>query len=260
MKRLTERLLAARTRLAFWRKPAAPAVATGANTAETPAAPTASPSLPAEAQANAATAADTPATAAPAAPADAAGLAPSRLARWLDRLRRRTAHSAATEALTPAGQEGGEADAADRPASSRRMLAMLARKSVWMPAVGVAVLALTGTLGAMLWQAGQRNAALQARLAASEKTLAPTRPAPATQPAPAVTAPKPVESSPVESSPVESSPREPRIADAGTARPVKSAPAGGDCDIGSREGVTLHLKDCIDAFNQGRAGTGRGSR
>lgn len=252
MKRLTERLLAARTRLAFWRKPAAPAVATGANTAETPAAPTASPSLPAEAQANAATAADTPATAAP---ADAAGLAPSRLARWLDRLRRRTAHSAATEALTPAGQKGGEADAADRPASSRRMLAMLARKSVWMPAVGVAVLALTGTLGAMLWQAGQRNAALQARLAASEKTLAPPRPAPATQPAPAVAAPKPVESSPVESSP-----REPRIADAGTARPVKSAPAGGDCDIGSREGVTLHLKDCIDAFNQGRAGTGRGSR
>ena len=162
-----------------------------------------------------------------------------------------------TAADTPVA--AAPADATD-PAPSHHVLAMLARKSVWMPAVGVAVLALTGTLGAMLWQAGQRNAALQARLAASEKTLAPTRPAPATQPAPAVTAPKPVESSPVESSPVESSPLEPRIADAGTARPVKSAPAGGECDIGSREGVTLHLKDCIDAFNQGRARAGHGSR
>ncbi|MFN3751807.1 MAG: hypothetical protein ACK4SR_10570 [Thiobacillus sp.] len=245
---MTERLLAARVRLAFWRKPAAPAVATGANTAETPEAPTASPSLSAEARAGDATAAETSVTAAP----DEARLAPppSRLARWLGRLRQRAANTASLEALTPAGHEGEDADAADRPAPSRRVLAMLARKSVWMPAAGLAVLALIGTLGAMLWQAGQRNAALQARLEASEKKLAPARSAPAARPDPAKAAPRPVESSPVES----------RIAGAGTVTPAKSAPAGGDCDIGGREGVTLHLKDCIDAFNQGRAGAGRGSR
>lgn len=240
MKRLTERLLAARVRLTFWRKPAASAAA---------------PSLPSESQVGEATADETPVTAAP---YDATSLAPpppSRLARWLGRLRRRTAGTAATEALTPAGQAGGDASAAARPGPSRRVLAVLSRKPVWMSAVGVALLALIGTLGVMLWQTGQHNAALQARLVASEKTLAPTRPAPATQPAPAVAAPKPVESSPVESSPLE-----PRIADADTARPVKSAPTGGECDIGSREGVTLHLKDCIEAFNQGRARAGHGSR
>lgn len=151
------------------------------------------------------------------------------------------------------------ADATD-PAPSHHVLAMLARKSVWVPAVGLAVLALIGTLGAMLWQAGQRNAALQARLDASEKRLAPARPAPATRPVPAVAAPSPAAPSPAESSPAKSTPAEPRIADAGPAAPAKPAPAGGECDIGSREGVTLHLKDCIDAFNQGRARAGHGSR
>ncbi|MFZ5575751.1 MAG: hypothetical protein ACOY5S_11175 [Pseudomonadota bacterium] len=244
---MTERLLAARARLTFWRRPAAPAVATGANAAETPAAPTASPPPPAESQAGAAAAADTPVTAAP---ADATDPAPSRLVRWLARLRRRPAGTAATEAHTPAGQEGEDAGMAARPAPSRRVLAVLARKPVWMSAVGVAVLALIGTLGVMLWQAGQRNAALQARLAASEKRLAPAGPAPATRQAPAVAAPTPAESTPAE----------PRIADAGPVAPAKPAPAGGECDIGSREGVTLHLKDCIDAFNQGRARAGHASR
>lgn len=242
------------TKLAFWRKTPAVEAASAepdARDATEPDAPEADEASPEAAPAPDGTATAVPEAAAPAreslanAAADATEAPASRpalLARLLGRLRRRPAEAAADEATdeAPASadrarDEADEADDEAPPARMRRMRAMLARRGVWIPAAGVAGLALVGTLGVMLWQSGQQNAALQARLKATEKQLEQARPAPTANRNAAAAGPRP---------------GAPPAVPAGTAGAATPVSSGGDCDIGSAEGVSLRLKDCIDAFNR----------
>lgn len=252
MKRLTERLSAVFTRLAFWRKSAAPADADAATDeapapnavaaktpppADTPgliedtAAQGAAPLAAApQALASAAEASTAPST-------DTAGLAPtppSLFARLLARLRPPPAAKSVNNA--PAGDEADAAETDPPPRRAQRLFALLSKKIVWIPAASLALLALVGTLGALLWQSGQDRAALEARLKAAEQKLEQA----ATAPAPATTTP----SAPPAPADTESAATAARTA---ASRPVL---AGSDCDINDVEGVSLRLKDCIDAFNQ----------
>ncbi|MEW5967509.1 MAG: hypothetical protein AB1720_11060 [Pseudomonadota bacterium] len=185
--------------------------------------------------------------------ADAPDARPSLLARLLGRLRRRpvdTTADAATDATPASGShtrdEADEADGEAPPSRMRRMRAVLARKVIWIPAAGVAGLALVGTLGLMLWQSGQQNAALEARLKATEKQLQQARPAPAGKQNAAA--------------PGQPEPGAQPAGAVGAAVAATPPQSGGDCDIGSAEGVSLRLKDCIDAFNQETARAGPATR
>lgn len=268
MKRLTQLFSPALARLAFWRKPGP----TDTDPAEALAEPVAAEPRPAPADEAAegpaqqpgwaarlwqrfrrrpspATdeAAETAETAAPAAavdetpatPDDAEAPPPSFLARLTRRLRRRPQAEAADADEAPAeaphatrDETEAEAEAAP-PSRMRRLLAALSRKRVWIPAASVAVLALFGTLGAMLWQSGQENAALQARLQQAEQTLKQTAPSqPGLRKAPSAATPPTGSIAAV--APV----------------PIRSTASGADCDISSAASVAQQLKGCIDAFNQ----------
>lgn len=274
MKRLTERLSAALARLAFWRTPAAPTDAADAAPDEAPApealpaetpvpadapkliedaatqtdAPQADEALAAEPQAPAAAAETSTASASDA--AEPEPIPPSLFTRLLARLRPRPAieptEDAPADLPPPSRDEADAAESEPPPARARRLIALLSKKVVWIPAASLALFALVGTLGALLWQSGQDRAALEAKLKAAEQQLEQTaRPA------------LPVTTQPV---------APPADADAETtAAATRSAAArpllaGGDCDINNAEGVSLRLKDCIDAFNQEAAAPARSAR
>lgn len=229
MNRLFTRIPAALTALAFWRKPAAaqaetPLPATlaahddgqeliGATEPEAAARSSATP----DASANG---------------AEAAGLEPAPppfVARLIAKLRRPKAESA--DGASPGA--GDEADAAEPP--PRRGIAMLSRRIVWIPATGFALLAVVGTLAALLWQSDREQAALEAKLKAIEQEL--ERAAPAAVPKAAVDTAPPTKAAP----------------QAGTAPSPPLTVAGGDCDLSDLESVSVRLKDCIDAFNDATA-------
>lgn len=175
--------------------------------------------------------------------APAAAASPSLFARLAARLRRQPApaedaEQAAMEEVAPdtiaAAEDAADADGATSPRGLRKLLAILSRKRVWIPAAGVALLTVFGGLGAMLWQSSQQNAALQAKLQEAEKQL--------DRASPAAGMPKPLPAT-------SSRPAGPLVANAQTAGP-DSAMSGADCDISNAESVAQRLKACIDAFNQ----------
>lgn len=186
MKRLTERLSAARARLAFRRAPASPANA-GAT-------------LPVP---------DAPAL---------AGV------------------SGAIEDTPPQGR--------------RRPSALLPEKSVWILSASLAILAPLGAPGAAQRQPAQDRAAQETKSKTVEQPVElAARPAP-----PAPTPPPAASVAPGMGTPAAGSAKTAR-----TAAP-RSAPAESNCDIRDAEGVSLRLKDCIDAFNQAPAAGTRTER
>lgn len=265
MKRLTRLFPPALARFAFWRKPAAPDVAQAeSDPLHAPAEQDASPETSSETppgwltrfrrvfrrrrpdNAEASTARLPDET-------DAAEASrPRFLAKLAGRLRRQAAASPAAtvtdEALDENPRQQGPPDKdgeAASPRGLRRIWALVSCKRIWIPAAGVAVLALVGTLGVLLWQATHEQTLLKTRVHAAEKKLERASPAAGIAKAPAV-APRPA--------------TEPLVTAATVAPAPPARSAGGDCDINSKEGVSLHLKDCIDAFNQETTRAGPGSR
>lgn len=163
---------------------------------------------------------------------------PSFLARLTAKLRRRP--EADTQAADDAEvavtrDEAADEEDASGPRGFRRVLALLSRKIVWIPAASVVLLAVVGTLSALLWQAGQDRTALEAKLKAAEQQLQRTA-TPQPRAAGSTTPP--------------SGSAEPSLdAVAAPAAGPRPSLAGGDCDINNAESVSLRLKDCIEAFN-----------
>lgn len=169
----------------------------------------------------------------PVTPVEAAGeadpAAASFLARLAAKLRRRPAVDA------PSADEALDSEDESAPRGFRRVLALLSRKIVWVPAASLVLLAVVGTLSALLWQAGQDRTALEAKLKAAEQQLQRT----------AAPRPRPAGSTPAPSASADA---------AAPAAGLRPKLAGGDCDINDAESVPLRLKDCIAAFNLETAG------
>ena len=188
----------------------------------------------------------------PVAPVEAAGAdpaaeptTPSFLARLAAKLRRRPAADTQAadeaEAAVVRDEAAGEEDES-APRGFRRVLALLSRKIVWIPAASLVLLAVVGTLSTLLWQAGQDRTALEAKLKAAERKLQQT----------ATAKPRPA-------GPTASSTSSVNAVAAPAAGPRLDL-AGGDCDINDAESVSLRLKDCIEAFNQETANPPRPAR
>jgi hypothetical protein len=180
---------------------------------------------------------------------------PGRLKQLLARLAfwRRTPAAAdeASEAeASPAGPADGTAaedgEAPPRPPLAKRLLAILLRKTVWMPAAGLLLITL-GALGSIAYMRAQHaesNKALHALQAAKLQLEQENRKL-RTQPAPAPTPPsKPTAVVPHQAA------VDPAFDVASAANPAGGDSSGNDCMISNKDDAGASLKHCIEAFNQ----------
>ncbi|MBT9539412.1 hypothetical protein [Thiobacillus sp.] len=112
----------------------------------------------------------------------------------------------------------------------QRLGAALANKRVWIPTVGVALLAVMGSMVWLLLQSGQEKQQLQLELQAANKKLKQAPPPKLAAKAPA---PQPAIQSP--SATTNSSPQ--------------PGANGGECLISDPKNIAENLKNCIDGFN-----------
>lgn len=129
-----------------------------------------------------------------------------------------------------------------RPGLFKRLKAVFAKKWVWIPSVSAVVLALVGGVVFMLLQAGHEKEKLQAELLKAQKKIeqqaAVVKQATATKQAAAI-----------EASPEQVKPAPIMIGAANSdSKPGVNA---GDCVVTSKESVAASLKGCIDSFNAG---------
>lgn len=139
-------------------------------------------------------------------------------------------------------EEETEAEEPPKPGLFKRLLAVFTKKWVWIPSLGVLVLALIGGVVFMLLQASHEKQSLQAELKKAQKKIE-QQAAVVKQ----VTAAK--EAAPIEISP---EPVKPAPTMIGAANPdSKPGVNAGDCVVTSKESVAASLKGCIDSFNAG---------
>lgn len=219
MRRLFARISTALGRLAFWRKPAAADEAVAPPTAN--AVPVQEEVTGPDAAAGVASPPAMPSAGETVQATDSSLTPPSFLARLIAKL-----HRPKVEAPAVAPDE-----AEDETRPNHRVPALLSRKIVGIPAIGFALLAVVGTLAALLWQANREHASLEAKLQAVERELELAAPAAAPK-----AAAKPVP------------PASTASLSTTTARPART-PARSDCELRGTERVSLQLKDCIDTFN-----------
>lgn len=142
-----------------------------------------------------------------------------------------------------AEETANEDEAVPRP--SGRVIALLSRPVVWIPATSLVLVAVVGTLSALLWQSTRERFALEAKLDATKHQLEtqlanhPPAATPLAHPTPVAT------------------PTAPAVAAVAPAQ-RRSSPSV-DCNIQDPASVSLKLKDCIDAFNRDANGP-RGTR
>lgn len=128
----------------------------------------------------------------------------------------------------------------DAPTAGRRprVLALLTSKRVLIPGVGVAVLAIMGTMTFMLVQSKQETEKLQADLLAAEKKIKQA------------TVVKPDASSKAAMRQgVSMQADNPDHSSVASAADVQPGLSEGDCVVSNKESVTKNLKNCIEAFN-----------
>lgn len=169
-------------------------------------------------------------------------------ARLLARVRMRKASEPAVETHedSQADETANEDEAVPRP--SGRVIALLSRRIVWIPAASLVLLTIVGTLSALLWQSSRERSALEAKLDATKHQLETQRanPPPAATP---LSHPTPVAAATV--------PTAPTVAT--VSRTQRRSSPSVACDIQDPSSVSLKLKDCIDAFNRDANGP-RGTR
>jgi hypothetical protein len=150
---------------------------------------------------------------------------------WLARLTRRFRRqpelpSEDAEDADASTSEAQRAETADEAAEGDEHA--FSNKRVWIPAVSVVLLALMGTMAAMLLQSAQEKQKLQAELLATQKKLQKT----------------------VTSKAAAKRPTARRNADGNVATADDTVGADGDCTVSDQESVIRNLKNCIDSFNQ----------
>lgn len=134
-----------------------------------------------------------------------------------------------TEAVASSDDASADDENAEHVGRTRRVLAVLSSKWVWIPGLSVVLLALMGALMLMLLQSAQEKEHLQEELLATKKKLEQTitkkaaaeRGASGQAGTPAVAA----------------------VADS------NSGIDDGDCAVTDKESVIRNLKNCIDSFN-----------
>jgi hypothetical protein len=166
------------------------------------------------------------------------------------------ATEAAKTSDTPPPTETAPPDADTPPAPPflKRLLGLLLRKAVWMPAVGILLVAVGAAVSVSFMRGMQANQAkamqdLEAAKLKLEQENQKLRTAQTLAPAPAAAAPA-SETKPPESVTSEMEAKQP------STHATSRAPGriGGDCVVADREGVGTSLKDCIDAYNQAARG------
>jgi len=146
-----------------------------------------------------------------------------------------TRHSATRDENEEAEQE------APKPGLLKRLLAVLSKKWVWIPSVGMVVLALVGSVTFMLLNAAQEKEKLQAELKKARKQIAQ-------QAAVVKQASVAKQAAALENSP-EQAPRPAPVMVVAANSDTKPGVAAGDCLVTSKESVATSLKGCIESFN-----------
>jgi hypothetical protein len=120
----------------------------------------------------------------------------------------------------------------------QRALSVLSKKWVWIPGLSILLLVPLVTMGLMLVQSAQEKEQLQTRLLATQKKLDQAAAA-------KKAAAKPQPPNPTGAAAVAAVDIAPSPATDGT----QAKGATGECEISSKESVTLNLKNCIEGFN-----------
>lgn len=147
-------------------------------------------------------------------------------------------------AATEQVEEGADAEAT--LTAKQRMMAVLARKRVWIPALSLLVLVPIVVMAMLLLQSGKEKAHLQAELLATQNKL---KQPPKVEPVPDLM--KPMVAAPVAAAP------EP-LQETSTHGVVKTASKADvqsladdiDCSVSDKESVAKNLKNCIELFNR----------
>lgn len=154
------------------------------------------------------------------------------------------AHRKADQAKRSRDEPEADADVENvppRPGLLKRLIPVLARKRVWIPAVSFAVLGMAGGVAWLAIQSSHDKKQLEAELAAVKKKLAQIP-----KSAPVAVVP------PVSAPPAPPTPTPDPAFEIVGHKPIHESASGvdeSDCVVADREQVAKNLKRCIEGFN-----------
>lgn len=169
---------------------------------------------------------------------------------WIPRVGKANSEASPGQQASPSSVPGTmPEEAADAAPAGigrfRRILGLLGSKRVWIPGVGIALLAVIGSLTFMLVKTSSEKAHLQADLSAAQKALKKSG---AVQTSLAVAVVPPLLAGPVP--PVEAHSQSVDASTFLTRTSGDGEPVQMDCELSDKASVAQNLKKCIEAFNQ----------